>query len=852
MKKILLAFLLGFFLIPLKANHIVGGEIEFLYVSDGVYRINLIQYFDEAQFINPGPEGAINVVIFRNSDDAEMSVHTLFLSTQELVQYTNVECSIDELITSRVVWSAEVNLEPNAYDDPEGYYIVWERCCRNQNIKNIVNPITAGMTYVLDIPPLMVDGKIFVNSSPVLFKPLSDYACVDQLYYIEFTGVDPDGDSLVYSLTTPYNSSAAVAVPNPSPKPYGNVAFNPGFSETNMIPGSRPLGISNKGLLTVTPEETGLYVFSVLVEEYRDKIKIGQTRRDFQMLVIDGCEPPDPPVVDVEIPDNPGFNPETDILNYTIVDAKCFNFLIENVTEGETITLRAEGVNFDENLDEIFNLNQIPVIGSESELIVQVCIPDCPPVRDEPFILDLIAGDDACPLPQLDTTRLVINVQPPLNLFPAPTTTPTPLAVPEDTEDSRIISAVDGDNHEMTMALFIEGVEDPITKGFSLVDTVSTAGNISATIKWDTNCEVFDFSDNQDFKLGVLIEDLDECDVANPDTLFLDARVILPQNTDPVVSSSIAIPNEVELGTLLSFDVSVFDSDNDDVTLNLVGGNFDPDFFGISFDPASGNTSATSAFTWDLECSATLFEDGQQFELLFVGDDADRCKVKNFDTLRTVIQVNYPENTQPDFENISRNQVLRVNESVQIEIEAFDLDADEITLEFATGIRQPASESLVFEPVTGTGRVTGVLEWQPECTLFRFNQTSTFQDVILQVTDNACPTNKSDTLKITFEIIDDAERQNEFLPPNVFTPNGDGVNDVFALSGNPQRSQNLPADNCDNTFEFIVINNRAGNTVFRSDNRDFVWSGGQFPEGVYYYLVKYTNTEFKGFVHLLR
>ncbi len=852
MKKILLTILLGIFLIPLKANHIVGGEIEFLYVSDGVYRINLIQYFDEAQFLNPGPEGAIEVVIFRSSDNVEMSAHTLFLTSQELVQYTNVECSIDELITSRVVWSAEISLDPNEYADLEGYYIVWERCCRNENIKNIVEPISAGMTYILDIPPLMKNGKVFVNSSPVLFKPLSDYACVNQLYYIEFTGVDPDGDSLVYSLTTPLNSSGAVAVPDPTPKPHGKVKFEDGFSETNMIPGSRPLAISDRGLLTVIPADTGLYVFSVLVEEFRDGEKIGQTRRDFQMLVITGCEPPDPPVVDVEIPGNPDFNPETDILNYTIVDAKCFDFLVENITPGETITLRAEGVNFDEEFDDIFSLNQIPITGDDSQLRVEVCIPDCPPIRNEPFILDLIAGDDACPLPQLDTTRLVINVQPPSNIFPAPTTTPTPLSVPEGGEDSRQISAIDGDNHEMKMALFIEGVEDPITRGFSLVDTVSTAGSISATIKWDTDCEVFDFSDSQDFKLGVLVEDLDECDLPNPDTLFIDASVILPPNNNPVVSSNVAIPNVVELGNQLNFDVSVFDFDNDDVTLDLVGGNFDPDFYGIAFDPASGSTSATSPFSWDLACNASLFSDGQQFELLFVGDDDDKCKVKNFDTLRAVIQVNYPENADPDFEEISRNQQIRVNEKAEIEIEAFDLDADEITIAFATGIRQPASDNLFFEPVTGTGRVTGVLEWQPECSLFRFGQTSTFQDVILQVTDNACPISNLDTLKITFEIIDDSDRQNGFLPPNVFTPNGDGVNDTFSLSGNADNSQNLPADNCDNTFEYIVINNRAGNTVFRSENRDFIWSGGQFPAGVYYYLIKYSNTEFKGFLNLLR
>ena len=132
------------------------------------------------------------------------------------------------------------------------------------------------MNYVLEIPPLMKNGIVFQNSSPVLFKPLSDYACINQLYYVEFTGVDPDGDSLVYSLASPLNSSTQDPLPTPQPKPHFNVAFASGYSEDNMIPGSPPLRISNKGLLTVNPSETGLFVFSIKVEEYRDGEKIGE------------------------------------------------------------------------------------------------------------------------------------------------------------------------------------------------------------------------------------------------------------------------------------------------------------------------------------------------------------------------------------------------------------------------------------------------------------------------------------------------------------------------------------------------------------------------------------------------
>ena len=835
-----------------KAFHIVGGEIEFIYLGEGLYRINLIQYFDRAQDQNPGPEGSATVFIFRNSDNAEISRHLLLLDTVETVQYTNIECAIDELQTARVLYTAEVELDPNFYDDPAGYYIQWERCCRNSTVRNIEDPSGTGMNYVLEIPPLMREGKIFRNSSPVLFKPLSDYACINQLYYTEFTGVDPDGDSLVYSLATPLNSSAQVAVPFPQPKPHLNVIFAPGFSESNMIPGSRPLAISNEGLLTVNPSSTGLYVFSIMVEEYRDGEKIGQVRRDFQMLVVDGCEPPDPPVVEVEIPDDPDFDPATDILSYTVGDSTCFNFLVENITPGERISLRAKGINFDTNFDEIFAFKD-SLVNNGSELQVQICIPECPPLRDEPFIVDLIAADDACPLPQLDTVRMTIQVQPPPNEKPVPIFDTTPIAQEEDNNPvfTRAIEATDSDSDEIEFRLLVNEIEDPTRFGFDLVIESSSAGFSSGDLIWDTDCITYDFSDTNEFELMLLVEDADQCLVPG-DTLFVNASVMLPPNTDPIASIDQALSNEIDLGTVLSFNAIATDTDGDDVAIQFVGGNFNPEFYGVEFQEASGDSLISSAFRWDLTCDASRFDDGQEFELLFIADDDDKCKIKNFDTARYIIKVNYPDNAIPEFRDFDRFQRVRVNEYVEVPISAFDDDLDDLTLEFDPTCRQPASLTIGFQRAVGTGSVTSVLTWQPECSLLRFGETSSLQDVYFLVTDNACPNPKSDTLKLTFEVFDDAERRDTFLPPNIFTPNNDGKNDNFRLSNSLDINQNLPPDNCDNIFEYITINNRAGVEVFRSESRDFNWTGGEFPSGIYYYLIKFTNVEFKGYVQLVR
>ena len=67
--------------------------------------------------------------------------------------------------------------------------------------------------YALHFPPIRKDGVHFVNSSPRLFPPLSDYACVNQLFYTDFAGTDDDGDSIVYSLAHPYDDDQPNQLP---------------------------------------------------------------------------------------------------------------------------------------------------------------------------------------------------------------------------------------------------------------------------------------------------------------------------------------------------------------------------------------------------------------------------------------------------------------------------------------------------------------------------------------------------------------------------------------------------------------------------------------------------------------
>jgi len=117
---------------------LVGGEIQLLHFRDFQYNLNLIQYFDRGQIDNPNPETEVMVFVFKNSDGEQVETFLLNFVMEEQLPTSNDDCQIDEVVNFRVFYTAEISLDPDIYNDPAGYPIVWDRCCRNEGIINIV------------------------------------------------------------------------------------------------------------------------------------------------------------------------------------------------------------------------------------------------------------------------------------------------------------------------------------------------------------------------------------------------------------------------------------------------------------------------------------------------------------------------------------------------------------------------------------------------------------------------------------------------------------------------------------------------------------------------------------------
>lgn len=82
--------------------------------------------------------------------------------------------------------------------------------------------------------------------------------------------------------------------------------------------------------------------------------------------------------------------------------------------------------------------------------------------------------------------------------------------------------------------------------------------------------------------------------------------------------------------------------------------------------------------------------------------------------------------------------------------------------------------------------------------------------------------------------------------PNVFTPNGDGVNDRFEIRGLERFPENR-----------LLIFNRWGNEVFKTNAYQNDWDGANLSEGTYYYIFELRIHSgrwqtFKGFVTIMR
>ncbi len=544
--RLLLLLLFFSFQFTASASHLAGGDFELQHVSGYNYRLFLNQYFDEING-NPGArDNLISVAVFDKATNREMMLVNMPFRSQTNLNYANIDCTTSDLRTSKIVYYQDIYLDPAVYTSPQGYYIVWERCCRNGKANNIVAPVDAAQTFYMEFPAVVRNGSFFKNSSPQLSPPLADYACLNELFAFDFSSVDPDGDELVYDMVTPLNGSSTSTnpVPRPSKAPHQEVMWLPGHDVTKQVTGSPPMTIDrNTGRLTLMPDRAGLFVFGVRYQEYRNGVKIGETRRDFQLLV-KACPRNETPQIFALAANTKTPYKEGDVLRINPTDPRCLNIYFTDTDRNERLRIKTSPVNF---TDDRFSLagqtdGMINAGMLQDTLKATFCFDSCFDTEGNIYELDMIVsdfGDNGCGLPRQDTVRLSFVVAPEPDRPPVISySAPGKVYEAREGESFKLdIVGTDPDNDELTISLLGKNF-DLATQSITFGQATGT-GRVASTLEWLIDCQALQ---QPSYQLEVTVKS-NHCDVGTTETVE-----IRPKPT-PVTGNTVAASQLVCFGS---------------------------------------------------------------------------------------------------------------------------------------------------------------------------------------------------------------------------------------------------------------------------------------------------------------
>jgi len=277
------------------ATHLVGGELTYQYLGNNQYEITLMMFRDcsSNNSLGTGFDDAVSIGIF-NSGNGNLVNGGISIPLDGL-NVTSVPISIDnpcftlpdDLCVEQAIYKQIVTLQPNGW----GYDLSYQRCCRNPSIVNLDVPNQQGITCTAHIPGTNETSGF--NSSPVFNSMPPAALCQYASFTIDQSATDADGDELVYSFCSPYvGANTDQPAPNPpDAPPYTTVNWANSFSGAMPITSNPQISIDPAtGVITGTATALGQFVVGICVSEYRDGVLINTILRDFQINVT-SCDP---------------------------------------------------------------------------------------------------------------------------------------------------------------------------------------------------------------------------------------------------------------------------------------------------------------------------------------------------------------------------------------------------------------------------------------------------------------------------------------------------------------------------------------------------------------------------------
>ena len=224
------------------ASHIVGGDFTYRYLGDtsisGVthrkYKVSLYIYQDCQNGVAEAiaQDNPAYLTVYENDGSiVQFDTNIVYDATPNSggsisvpANFSN-DCvkNIPQLCLYRKRFEKTYYLKPSNV----GYVVVYQRCCRNANIANVVDPGDKGASYYCLIPRTTVtnNSAVFKNYPPQVI-------CQSNPLYYDNSATDADGDSLSYEFC-PAEEGASGPDIKPriaSPPPFDTVDYYPPYS----------------------------------------------------------------------------------------------------------------------------------------------------------------------------------------------------------------------------------------------------------------------------------------------------------------------------------------------------------------------------------------------------------------------------------------------------------------------------------------------------------------------------------------------------------------------------------------------------------------------------------------------
>jgi hypothetical protein len=237
------------------ATHLQGGEIRVKHLTGLTYEVSVLLYFDEI-----GGQGTIqqqNLVEVCMGDGQTITASRLSLVPLP----ASPGSSLGTYVTNYT------------YGSQGTYQISSQIENRSSNIVNFQNSLNTNVFL------WSVVNTTFINSTPIL-PPLAFSAGVRQPFTLDLGATDIQGDSVTFVLQK---------LSKPSPGTCGVRSVDNSFIYPNEVntAGTFQIDQVKKQLVWTAPTQLGLYIFAVVMYEWRDGIRISETYREGIIIVSD-------------------------------------------------------------------------------------------------------------------------------------------------------------------------------------------------------------------------------------------------------------------------------------------------------------------------------------------------------------------------------------------------------------------------------------------------------------------------------------------------------------------------------------------------------------------------------------